>query len=215
MNPRYFGTNADVLYNQAMKDTETILALLREQGVIRPQDLKRRDISLSSLYWLHQQGQIVRTDRGLYMLPDIEVTENHSLAEACRRVPHAVVCLLTALRFHGLTTQAPFEVWLAIENKAWQPQGTGLPLRFVRFSGEAFTGGVEMHIIEGVEVKVYGVAKTVADCFKYRHKIGLDVAIEALRDALRQRNATVDDLWRFAQVCRVQNVMKPYLEAML
>ena len=198
-----------------MKDTEIILALLREQGVIRPQDLKKRDISLSSLYWLHQQGQVVRAGRGLYMLPDFEATENHSLAEACRRVPHAVVCLLTALRFHGLTTQAPFEVWLAIENKAWQPQGTGLPLRFVRFSGEAFTGGVEMHMIEGVEVKVYGVAKTVADCFKYRHKIGLDVAIEALRDALRQRNATVDELWRFAQVCRVQNVMKPYLEAML
>lgn len=198
-----------------MKDTDTILALLREQGVIHLQDVKARGLSPASLYWLQRKGQIVRADRGRYVLPEIHATEHHTLAEASRRVPHAVACLLTALRFHGLTTQAPFEVWLAIENKAWQPTHTDLPLRFVRFSGDAFSTGVELHVVEDVEVKVYGVAKTVADSFKYRHKVGLDVAIEALRDVVRQRRATVDALWQYAKVCRVQTVMQPYLEAML
>lgn len=198
-----------------MKDTDTILALLREQGVIHLQDVKAQGLSPASLYWLQRKGQIVRADRGRYVLPEIHATEHHTLAEASRRVPHAVACLLTALRFHGLTTQAPFEVWLAIENKAWQPTHTDLPLRFVRFSGDAFSTGVELHVVEDVEVKVYGVAKTVADSFKYRHKVGLDVAIEALRDVVRQRRATVDALWQYAKVCRVQTVMQPYLEAML
>jgi predicted transcriptional regulator of viral defense system len=198
-----------------MKNTDMILALLREQRVIHLQDVKARSLSPASLYWLHRKGQIVRAGRGRYVLPELPATEHHTLAMASQRVPHAVACLLTALRFHGLTTQAPFEVWLALENKAWQPTSTGLPLRFVRFSGAAFTAGVEIHVVEDVQVKVYSVAKTVADCFKYRHKIGLDVAIEALRDALRQRKATVDELWQSAEVCRVQTVMKPYLEAML
>lgn len=198
-----------------MKDTDMILALLRGQGVIHLQDVKARGLSPASLYWLQRKGQIVRVGRGRYVLPELPATEHHTLAMASQRVPHAVACLLTALRFHGLTTQAPFEVWLALENKAWQPTSTGLPLRFVRFSGAAFTAGVELHVVEDVQVKVYGVAKTVADCFKYRNKTGLDVAIEALRDALRQRKATVDELWQFAEVCRVQTVMKPYLEALL
>jgi len=191
------------------------MTLLRGQGVIRLHDVKAQGLSPASLYWLHRKGQIARAGRGRYVLPELSATEHHTLALASQRVPHAVACLLTALRFQGLTTQAPFEVWLAIENKAWQPTSNGLPLRFVRFSGAAFTAGVEQHVVEGVEVKVYGVAKTVADCFKYRNKIGLDVAIEALRDALRQRKATVDELWQYAEVCRVQTIMKPYLEAML
>ncbi len=198
-----------------MKDTDTILALLREQGVIHLQDVKAQGLSPASLYWLQRKGQIVRADRGRYVLPELPATEHHTLAEASRRVPHAVACLLTALRFHGLTTQVPFEVWLAIENKAWRPTHTDLPLRFVRFSGDAFSTGVELHVVESVEVKVYGAAKTVADCFKYRHKVGLDVAIEALRDVVRQRRVTVDALWQYAEVCRVQTVMQPYLEAML
>lgn len=191
------------------------MALLREQGVIRLNDVKTQDLSLASLYWLHRKGQIARAGRGRYLLPESPATEHHTLALASQRVPHAVACLLTALRFHGLTTQAPFEVWLALENKAWQPTSTGLPLRFVRFSGAAFTAGVELHVVENAQVKVYGVAKTVADCFKYRNKIGLDVAIEALRDVLRQRKATVDELWQFAAVCRVQTIIKPYIEALL
>ena len=142
------------------------------------------------------------------------VTEHHTLAEACVRVPHGVVCLLSALRYHDLTTQAPFEVWLAVETDKWRPVVDYPPLRIVRFSGAAFTEGVEEHLVEGVTVRVYGVAKTIADCFKYRNKIGLDVALEALRDVRDRRLATNDALWRYAQVCRVANVMLPYLEAL-
>lgn len=192
-----------------------ILALAQTIGVLRPRDLVTHGIPPIYLSRLVAQGLLMRAGRGLYMLPNAPVTEYHTLTEAAKRVPQAVVCLLSALRFHGLTTQLPFQVWLAIENKAWQPHVTDLPLRFVRFSGEAFTAGIEVHAIEGVTIRVYTPAKTVADCFKYRHKIGLDVALEALRDGLRQRTFTVDSLWRAAKICRVTNVMKPYLEAMV
>jgi len=124
-----------------------------------------------------------------------------------------VVCLLTALRFHGLTTQSPHEVWLAIGSKTWLPQVDHPTLRFVRLSARALEAGVEEHSIEGVIVRVYNPAKTVADCFKYRNKIGLDVALEALRDCRRQRKCTNDELWHYAKICRVANVMRPYMEA--
>src|SRR5690606_12755497 len=136
-----------------------------------------------------------------------------SLVEACRRVPRGAVCLLSALQFHGLTTPAPFEVWMAIDESARQPRGDSPSLRIVRFSGAALTYGVQEYVVEGVTVRVYSPAKTVADCFKYRNKIGIDVAIEALRDCLRQRKATADELWQAAKVCRMTNVMRPYLEA--
>jgi predicted transcriptional regulator of viral defense system len=143
------------------------------------------------------------------------VTEYQTLVEASKRVPQGVLCLLSALQFYGLTTQAPFEVWMALEQKAWQPQVDRPRMRFVRFSGLAFESGVEEHRIEGVLVKVYCPAKTVADCFKYRNKIGLDIAMEALRDCRSQRKCTNDELWQYAKVCRVAKVMKPYLEAIL
>ena len=195
--------------------TQRILEIVKQAGILRPRELDAYGIPRIYLSRLCDQGLLVRVGRGLYMLPDAELTENHTLAEAAKRVPRAVVCLLSALRFHGLTTQAPFDLWIAIENKAWRPRVNDLPLRFVHFSGEAFEMGIETHNIEGVAVKVYNPAKTVADCFKYRNKIGLDVALEALRDCLRARKCTVDDLWRYAQICRVTNVMRPYLEAML
>jgi predicted transcriptional regulator of viral defense system len=191
-----------------------IFNLAQSMGVLRPRDLGALGIPPIYLSRLVAQGLLTRVGRGLYMLPDASVTEHHTLVEAAKRMPQAVVCLLSALRFHEFTTQFPFQVWLAIENKAWPPRVTDLPLRFVRFSGAAFTTGVEAYTIEGVTVKVYTPAKTVADCFKYRHKIGLDVALEGLRDGLHQRKFTVDDLWHYAKICRVANVMKPYLEAM-
>lgn len=147
------------------------------------------------------------------MMATAAVTENHSLAEAAQRVPHGVVCLLSALRFHGVTTELPHDVWMAIERSARRPKSPDLSLRIVRFSGQALTSGVEDHTIEGVDVNVYNLAKTVADCFKYRNKIGLDVAIEALRESRQNRRATMDDLWTYAKVCRVAGVMRPYLEA--
>jgi predicted transcriptional regulator of viral defense system len=147
-------------------------------------------------------------------LPQAKPTENRTLAEVGKRVPGGVVCLLSALQFHRLTTQAPYEVWLAIDRKAWRPISVELPLRIFRFSGPALSQGIEEHRIEGVPVKVYTPAKTVADCFKYRNKIGLDVALEALRVCWKQRQATMDQLWQAANICRVANVMRPYLESL-
>lgn len=143
-----------------------------------------------------------------------KVTEHHTLAEAAKRVPTGIVCLLSALAFHGMTTQSPHEVWLAIDVKARKPKADWPPIRIVRFSGRARTFGVEKHLIEGVEVLATSRAKTVADCFKYRNKIGTDVAIEALRQYLGKRGRSMDDLLRAADVCRVARVMKPYIESL-
>jgi len=194
--------------------TERVLKLVRKVGVLRPRDLDPYNIPRTYLSRLCTVGKLQRIGRGLYVLPDSGATEHRTLAEACKRVPKGVVCLLSALRFHDLTTQAPFEIWLAIGEKAWRPRMNYPPLRIVRFSREALGAGIEEHQIEGVTVHVYTPAKTVADCFKYRNKIGLDVAIEALRECWRARRCTMDDLWHFAGICRVRNVMRPYLEAL-
>lgn len=193
---------------------ERLIDLVRSQGLIRPCDLVPLGIPRISLTRAVRRGQLERLGRGLYGLPGREVSAHGALAEVARRVPRGVVCLLTALRFHGLTTQAPFEVWLAIENKAMAPKFDYPPLHIVRFSGAALTEGVEEHVVDGVTVRVTGVAKTVADCFKYRNKIGLDVALEALREAWREKRMASDDLWRYAKVCRVANVMRPYLDSL-
>lgn len=189
-----------------------LLALTEQAGFVRPKDLEHRRIPRVYLQRLVARGELVKHGRGLYGLPDAEVTEHHSLAQACKRVPHGVVCLLSALSYHGLTTQTPFEVWMALDRTAWTPRVEEPKLHIVRFSGAAMTAGIEKTTIEGVNVRVFGVAKTVADCFKYRNKVGIDVAMEALRDAWRQKRCTMDALWRYAKVCRVANVMRPYLE---
>jgi len=198
---------------QGMDRTRQILEMVQQASVLRPRDLDARGIPRIYLSRLCERGYLQRVGRGLYVLPNADVSEHHTLAEACKRVPHGVVCLLSALRFHGLTTQSPFEVWLAIGSKVWRPQVDYPRLRFVRFSVRALEAGVEEHAIEGVVVRVYNPAKTVADCFKYRNKIGVDVAVEALRDCRRQRRCTNDELWHYAKICRVANVMRPYMEA--
>ena len=192
---------------------DKVMELVREIGVVRPCDLKAKGLPQNYLWRLHSRGLLTKVGRGLYAMAEAEVTENHSLAEAAKRVPHGVICLLSALRFHGVTSQLPHDVWIAIDESAWRPESKGLSLRVLRFSGEALTSGVEDHTIEGLKVRIYSVAKTVADCFKYRNKIGLDVAIEALRECRANRRATMDELWKYAKVCRVANVMRPYLEA--
>ncbi len=201
-----------------MPDMDTaadkLIDLARSLGLIRPRDLEPIGIPRISLTRAVRRGQLERVGRGLYGLPGRQVSEHGALAEVARRVPKGVVCLLSALRFHGLTTQAPFEVWLAIENKAITPKLDYPPLRIVRFSGAALTEGVEEHVVDDVTVRITCIAKTVADCFKYRNKIGLDVALEALREAWHEKRMTSDDLWRYAKVCRVANVMRPYLDSL-
>lgn len=190
-----------------------VLQLLRERRVLRPRDVEPLGIPRGYLAKLHAEGLLDRPSRGLYALHGDQPSPHRGLVEACHRVPHGVVCLLSALQFHELTTEAPFEIWLAIAEKARLPRVDSPPLRIVRFSGAALSYDVRRVQIEGIEVRVYGPAKTVADCFKYRHKIGLDVALAALRDCRRRRAATNDELWEAAKVCRMTNVMRPYLEA--
>jgi predicted transcriptional regulator of viral defense system len=198
-----------------MTSAQRILALAKRQPLVRPRDVEARGIARESLLRLYRQGLLVRQARGVYALPESPVTEHYSLAIAAKRTPGGVICLLSALRFHGLTTQDPHEVWMAVDFKAHKPSAASPTLRVVRFSGPALLEGIEHHTLEGVRVPIYSAAKTVADCFKYRNKLGVDVAIEALRDALRSRKATVDQIHRFAKVCRVANVIRPYLESVV
>lgn len=161
-----------------------------------------------------RKGLLARVGRGLYTLPDRQVSEHSSLAEVASQYPEGIVCLLSALRVHGFTTQSPFEVWLGIPHKGRAPKIDYPPLRIVRVSGKALTEGVEVLSIDGVNVRVSSVARTVADCFKFRNKIGLDVALEALREAWGSKRVTMDELWRYATLFRVANVMRPYLESL-
>ncbi len=193
---------------------QKVLDLAAERGLIRPRDLTERGLPTVALTRLVRHGRLQRVGRGLYSLPDRPVSEHNALAEVARKHPQAIVCLLSALRFHDLTTQSPFEVWLAIPNKARAPKMDYPSLRIVRFSGAALTDGVEENAIDGVPVRVTSVARTVADCFKFRNKIGLDVALEALQEAWRAKRVSMDDLWHYATLCRVTNVMRPYMESL-
>lgn len=194
---------------------ERVAALARKAGVLRPRDLAPHAIPRHYLRTAEEQGLIQRASRGLYLPANAPLTEHHSLAEVAKRVPHGVICLLSALRFHNLGTQNPFEVWLAIGNKDRAPRSGSPALRVVRFSGRALEYGQERHVIEGVSVRITSITKTIADCFKYRNKIGLDVALEALRDCLRRKKATPAAILEAARASRVENVLRPYLEALL
>ncbi|HVZ64195.1 MAG TPA: type IV toxin-antitoxin system AbiEi family antitoxin domain-containing protein [Opitutaceae bacterium] len=186
----------------------------RGTTLLRSRDLTAQGFNRAYLRQAVQAGLLERAGRGLYRPPEAGITEHHTLAEIGKRIPHGVVCLLSALRFHGLTSQSPHEIWLALDHKAWGPRRDGVELRIVRFSGPVLHEGVDTHTIEGVPVHVYNPAKTVADCFKFRHKIGLDVALEALRETWRARRATMKDLEHYARVDRVARVMSPYLASL-
>lgn len=192
--------------------TERTLELVKQMGLVRPKDLSRHGIPPIYLRRLVQRGQLFQSARGVYAVAGHEPTLHHSLAEVCKRIPRGVVCLMSALLFHEIGTQLPSVVWLAIDQRSRPLVTKGLPVKIVRFSGLALTEGVQEHKIEGVTVRVTSPAKTVTDCFKFRNKIGLDVALEALRDAWRKRKVTMAELDRFAKIDRVTNVMRPYLE---
>ena len=192
---------------------QAVLALAAHQPLLRARDLTEHALPTVVLSRLVAAGKLDRVARGVYSLPGRALSEHRSLAEVALRVPRGVVCLLSALRVHGIGTQAPFEVWLAMPHHSPTPRLDQPALRVVRMSGAALSEGIEPVLIDGVNVPVFNAAKTVADCFKYRNKIGLDVALEALRDGWAQRKLTMDALWHCAEINRVTNVMRPYLES--
>ena len=181
----------------------------------RTRDLEQQGYSRPRIRKLVERGVLEQVSRGLYRVAERTPDEHFTLLAVIARVPRAIVCLLTALRFHNIGTQSPHEVWIAIEGKARKPRLANLPVKVVRFSGIGLNAGVDTHLIGGRKVRVTSSARTVADCFKYRNKVGLDVALEALRETWRSKRATADELWRYAKICRVANVMRPYLETLM
>jgi predicted transcriptional regulator of viral defense system len=190
-----------------------ILRIAEQRGLVRSCDVTAAGIPRATLRRMVQAGQLRQVARGVYGLPERHFSRQHPLAEVAARSSRGVFCLLTALRFHGLTTQSPAEVWIALPEKARKPRLDYPRLRIVRFSGKALTEGVETHPVEGVNVRFYSAAKTVADCFKFRNKIGIDVAVEALKDFSRTHRGGANELARFARICRITRVIQPYLDA--
>ena len=190
---------------------EEIISLAEQRKVVRGRDLEEIGASRTMLPYLAKKGVLRQVARGAYVLADY-VASYQAFLEAAIAVPHGVICLLSALQFHEITTQMPPETWVAIERGRHEPTGNQLALRIVKFSGRSFHEGIEQHEIDGVVIRVYSAAKTVVDCFKFRNRIGLDVAKEALLDALEQRKATRDDMWQYAACCRMSRVIRPYLE---
>lgn len=190
-----------------------VLALAEAHPLLRARDVLARGLPTVMLGRLVAAGKLERVARGVYSLAGRSLSEHRSLAEVALRVPRGVVCLLSALRMHGIGTQAPFEVWLALPSNAPVPRISHPALRVVRMSGAALAQGVETQEVDGVQIPVFNASKTVADCFKYRNKIGLDVALEALHDGWSQRKLSMDALWHYAAIDRVTNVMRPYLQS--
>lgn len=193
--------------------TQRVLDLARQQGLLRASDLDAIKAPRIVLTRLTAAGLLDKVGRGLYRLPHHTGSEHEGLAVVATRVPQAVFCLLTALQFHELTTQLPRQVWIAMPRGSHVPRIDYPPIKMVQMTGDVYTAGIEEHQRDGVTLRVYGAAKTVVDCFKHRSKVGLDVALEALKDARARRTASANDLWRYAKLCRVANVMRPYLEA--
>jgi len=198
-----------------MSRQQQILELARKKGIIRAEDVKAAGISRNYLYRMHSEGLLAKIAVGLYTLPESPVTENSSLAEVAKRLPKAVVCLISALSYHEITTQIPHQIWLTIPKSSWRPNVDYPPLNLTYVSDPAYSFGIQEHVINGVEVKIYSPAKTVADCFKFRNKVGLDVAIEALREAWRSRKVTIDEMVMAAGIDRVSKIMRPYMEAIV
>ena len=195
--------------------SQHLLRLTRRRGSITRQEVVEAGIHTQTLSRLVGAGALDRVSRGRYRLPDAPISEHHGLALVAAAAPRAVICLLSALSFHQIGTQIPHEVWVAVDRRARRPALSWPRLRVLRFSGKALAEGIETHRIEGEAVRVYGVAKTIADGFKYRNKVGLDVALEALREAWRAKRFTMDEIHRYARVCRVEQIMRPYLEALV
>jgi predicted transcriptional regulator of viral defense system len=198
-----------------MDDQEKILKYAARRGAICPREIADMGISRQIFYRLYRQGELVRIGRGTYSIENVEPTEYHTYVTVTVAFPNSVICLLSALLFHEITTRMPPKVWIALNRLVDRNsrRSIRLPVSIVRFSGQAFSQGIETHRVEGVELRVYCAAKTVADCFKYRNKIGLDAAIEALTECIRKKKASRDQIWRYAKIYRVANIIRPYMEA--
>lgn len=192
-----------------------VLRLAQRRRLLRARDLDEVGLPTVTLSRLVAAGRLERVARGVYALPDASVDAHRSLAEVAIRVPRGVVCLLSALRLHNIGTQAPHEVWLAIPSRMTPPRLDHPALRVIRMADTSMSSGIERRLIDGVDVPVFNVAKTIADCFKYRSRVGLDVALEALTEGWRERRYTMGELSGYASVNRVANVMRPYLEAVV
>jgi len=201
--------------SQGTTQRDTTLHLFRRKGLVRMRDLREAGVGAETVARLVREGAVMRVARGLYQLADTMPDPQRGFAEASALVPKGVICLTSALQFHELTLQMPSTVWIAIDRTGWKPKVEYPPIRFVRFGSRALREGVKRHLIEGIEVPIFEPAKTIVDCFRYRNKIGLDIALEGLREGLRTKRATPDQLWEFARSARVWSVMRPYVEAMV
>lgn len=194
---------------------QQVIDVVTRLSVVRPRDIAALGLPKEYLHRLEAEGILNRLGRGIYQPAQYVPGCHQTLLETAKRVPGGVIALLSALAFHEFTTQNPFEVWVAVDRKAYKPSLDYPPLRYLSMSGAALAEGVEMHKIDGVTIKVFNPAKTIADCFKYRNKIGIDVAIEALKEGLRTKQIPIGELLHYAEICRVKNVMTPYLESLV
>jgi predicted transcriptional regulator of viral defense system len=200
-------------HHKELSQADRAQALLAERGMLRLREFLAAGIAEETLARLVRQGRVVRAARGLYQRANAKPEAAHSIAEAAKIVPNGVICLVSALQFHGLTTQMPSQIWMAIRRSTWTPTIAYPPIRFVYFGEKAFSTEIETHKIERIPVRIYGVAKTIVDCFRYRNKIGIDVALEALRGAIDKRMCSTAEISKIAHELRALRVIQPYLEA--
>lgn len=203
-----------LIYRHFVSATANMTKLFGDASVLRSQDLEGHGLSRTAIREAVVAGRLARIGRGLYALPGSDLSEHHSLVVVARRIPHAAFCLLSALQFHDLTTQNPHEVWIAIGPKDRRPEMEHPPLRVFRYGPSHAQNGLDEHVVEATTLKIYSVARTVVDLFRYRNKVGIEVALEALREGWRERRFTLAELNRHARACRMSRVMKPYLESL-
>ncbi len=192
-----------------------VIDYVKHHSLVRSSEVEKNGLPRIYLNQLAQEGVINHVGHGLYQWPNIKLDSHAALSEVAKKIPKGVISLLSALSFHEFTSENPFEVWVALERKAWRPVIDYPPVRFVFMSGKSIEEGIDVYTLNGVEVRIFNPAKTVADCFKYRNKIGLDVALEALKEGWKMKKFTMDELMHYAEICRVKNVIRPYVEALI
>ena len=203
------------MYTSKKKIEEAKRIFMKQGGILRTSEAIKHGIHSRTLYFMRDHNHLDVLCRGTYRLADLEPVTNMDLITVSSKVESGVVCLISALSYHEITTEIPHEIYMAISRKTFYPKLEHPPTRFFRFSEKAFRAGIEIHVMNGVNVRIYSVEKTIADCFKYRNKLGLDVALEALKLWRKSKNARIDKLMEYASICRVHNIIKPYVEAIL